>query len=344
MNIRTYRTCARRQRGVVGVMAPVLMLVILSIGAIAIDLGYLYVIRNELQNAADAAALAGAAGLYPASPKPNWSNGVSQGTSAIKLNASSGATLKDGSVQAGYWNLTGSPAGLQAQTITPGANDVPAVQVTISRSSGKNGGPVGTWLASIFNGAAASVQTTAVAVIAAPGTANAGALFPVALNKCLFDLYWNSSTGQPVNDPSTGQPFVIDINSSYPPGSATCASGEWTGFGGATDASTEKSLVTSGNPTPVSIGSNINISNGVKASVYDAISYPTAVTMPVVTTVSPGATTPVYAFAGFVITNVVKHGNKSYIEGHFTANQRVVNSGGGSGPYYGAYVPPRLAN
>ena len=102
--------------------------------------------------------------------------------------------------------------------------------------------------------------------------------------------------------------------------------------------------MTSGNPTPVSIGSNINISNGVKASVYDAISYPTTVTMPVVTTVSPGATTPVYAFAGFVITNVVKHGNKSYIEGHFTANQRVVNSGGGSGPYYGAYVPPRLAN
>ena len=74
MNIKTYRTCTRRQRGVVGVMAPVLMLVILSIGAIAVDLGYLYVIRNELQNAADAAALAGAAGLYPANPKPNWSN------------------------------------------------------------------------------------------------------------------------------------------------------------------------------------------------------------------------------------------------------------------------------
>ena len=40
------------------------MLVFLGIAALAIDLSHLYVVRNELQNAADAGALAGARFLY----------------------------------------------------------------------------------------------------------------------------------------------------------------------------------------------------------------------------------------------------------------------------------------
>ncbi|AXV77819.1 MULTISPECIES: TadG family pilus assembly protein [Ralstonia solanacearum species complex] len=343
MTALTMRTRTRRQRGAVGVIAPMLLIVFLSIGAMAVDIAHLFVVRNELQNAADAAALAGAAGLYPITPKPNWSNGVTQGTNAVKLNASDNTTLSTGSVQAGYWNLTGSPAGMQAQSITPGAKDVPGVQVTITRSPGNNGGAVKGWLTWVFNGGTANIQATAVAVIAAPGSANPGSLFPVALSKCLFDLYWNYTTNQPLNDPSTGQPYVIDINASYPPGSMTCASGEWTGFTGATDASTEKGLVTSGNPTTVSIGDNINISTGVKTSVYNAIpSLPITVTMPVVSTLSPGSTSPVYAFAGFTITKIVTNGTHSYIEGHFVSNVKV--SGGGSGTYYGSYVPPRLAS
>jgi Flp pilus assembly protein TadG len=328
-------------------IAPMLLTVFLSIGVIAVDIAHLYVVRNELQNAADAAALAGAAGLNPVSPTPQWSNAVTKGTNAVKLNGSDGKTLATGTVTAGYWNLTGSPAGMQAQTITPGTNDMPAVQVTVARSgtggTAVNGGAISGWLASVFGFGTAGVQATAVAVIAAPGTANPGALFPVALNKCLFDLYWNYSTNQPLNDPSTGQPYVLDINSSYGPSSGTCASGEWTGFTGATDASTEKGLVTSGNPTAVSIGQNINISTGVKTSVYMAIpATPLTVTMPVVSPLSPGATSPVYAFAGFVITKVFINGSHSYIEGHFTTNVKV--SGGGTGTNYGAYVPPRLAD
>lgn len=332
-----------RQRGAVGMIAPVLLVIFLSIGAMAVDIAHLYAVRNELQNAADAAALAGAAGLNPISPTPQWSNGVTKGTNAITLNRSDGKALATGTVTAGYWNLTGSPAGMQAQTITPGANDVPGVQVTISRSSGNNGGAVKGWLAWVFGGGAAGIQATAVAVVAAPGTANPGALFPVALNKCLFDLYWNYSTNVPKNDPSTGQPYVIDINTSYGSGSGTCASGEWTGFNGPTDANTEKGLVSSGNPTTVTVGQSINISTGVKTSVYNAIpALPYTVTMPVVANVVPGSSSPVVAFGGFTITKVVTNGSHSYIEGHFTTNTKV--SGGGSGTNYGAYVPPRLAD
>ncbi|MEW6319222.1 MAG: pilus assembly protein TadG-related protein, partial [Pseudomonadota bacterium] len=61
----TQQALSLRQRGAVGMIAPMLLVVFLSIGAIAVDVAHLYVVRNELQNAADAAALAGAAGLNP---------------------------------------------------------------------------------------------------------------------------------------------------------------------------------------------------------------------------------------------------------------------------------------
>ncbi len=47
------------QRGVTVVLVAVLMVVFLGLAALAVDISHLYVVRNELQNAADAGALAG---------------------------------------------------------------------------------------------------------------------------------------------------------------------------------------------------------------------------------------------------------------------------------------------
>ncbi|WP_230753520.1 pilus assembly protein TadG-related protein, partial [Ralstonia solanacearum] len=62
MTAMTLRLRPRRQRGAVGVLSPILLIIFLAIGAMAIDIAHLFVVRNELQNAADAAALAGGAG------------------------------------------------------------------------------------------------------------------------------------------------------------------------------------------------------------------------------------------------------------------------------------------
>lgn len=54
----------RDQSGVTVILVAILLFVLLSFAALAIDLGNLYVVSNELQNAADAGALAGARVLY----------------------------------------------------------------------------------------------------------------------------------------------------------------------------------------------------------------------------------------------------------------------------------------
>ena len=52
------------ERGVSAVLIAILMFVFLAFAALALDLSHIFVAKNELQNAADAGALAGARFLY----------------------------------------------------------------------------------------------------------------------------------------------------------------------------------------------------------------------------------------------------------------------------------------
>ncbi|WP_305041470.1 pilus assembly protein TadG-related protein, partial [Geoalkalibacter sp.] len=48
------------EKGAVAVLVAVLLMFLIGMVALVVDVGYLYATRSELQNAADAAALAGA--------------------------------------------------------------------------------------------------------------------------------------------------------------------------------------------------------------------------------------------------------------------------------------------
>ncbi|MEK6709810.1 MAG: pilus assembly protein TadG-related protein, partial [Nitrospinota bacterium] len=54
---------ARREKGQTLAIAALVLPVMLGMGALAVDVGHLYVARTALQNAADAGAMAGAGAL-----------------------------------------------------------------------------------------------------------------------------------------------------------------------------------------------------------------------------------------------------------------------------------------
>ena len=54
----------RDEGGAITVMTIIMMVAFLGILAVVIDLGHLHTVQNELRNAADAAALAGARAFY----------------------------------------------------------------------------------------------------------------------------------------------------------------------------------------------------------------------------------------------------------------------------------------
>lgn len=311
----------------------------LAFGAFAVDLGHAYMTQAELQTAADASALSGAGVLLTGGSAPNWNSAAVAAGNAVKLNSSDGQVLQNASVRGGYWNLAGSPSGMQSTSIYPGTYDAPAIQVTVSRATGLNGGPVGFFFAKLFGVNGGPVSATSVAIVAAPGHVAAGGLFPVAIGKCIYSQYWNAQTGTPKTDAS-GKPYTVQIGNG-----ATyngCEAGQWTSFlTDNNDVPTVRGLIKNGNPTGLSIGDRIWVESGVKTTIYSDVPSNVDVVVPVVEQAT-SSSQPIIAFAAFHIDNG-QGGSGKYISGHFIAGYKIPTSVGQVGPYYGAYVPPRLA-
>ncbi|MFM0053179.1 TadG family pilus assembly protein [Caballeronia grimmiae] len=323
-------------------MTVVVMLALcmsLAVGALAIDVGHLLLAHTELQTAADAAALSGAASLLGSGAGPAWSAAQSSAARAVSLNKSDGVILTDASITTGYWNLAGSPPGIQSQNVTPGNYDSPAVQTTISRSTGINGGPVIYFLARIFGASSGPASATAVAIVAAPGYVAAHALFPVAIGQCIYSQYWNMQTGTPTTD-KEGKPYQVQIGNGQLYNG--CEAGQWTSFQtDNNDVPTVRGLIANGNATGVGIGDSIWIQSGIKTTIYSDVPSNVDVLVPVVDQAT-SASHKIVAFAAFRIDSATG-GSAKYIVGHFIAGYKIPAASGQVGPYYGAYVPPRLA-
>jgi Flp pilus assembly protein TadG len=336
------RVTLRRQRGSIPLWFLLTVTILLTFGAFAVDLPRVATVRNELQNAADAAALAGASKLLSGSSGPDWPDAASATSAAVSLNTSDGAKLSTANVQTGFWNLTGTPSTLEAQTITPGTYDVPAVQVTVTRSASQNGGAVSLLLGGFLDLLTTPTSATAVAVAAAPSTVGAGGLFPMVIDQCVLDQYWDAQTNEPTIDPTTGQPYEFQVGNGQLYG-GTCEAGQWTSFLiNANDVPTVRGLIASGNPGPVSIGDNIWIEPGVKTTIYSDVPVGVTIVVPVAQQIDTHSYVPVVAFAAFHVDGTYGASDK-YIEGHFVSGYRIPVQSWGLGPQYGAYVAPRLA-
>ncbi len=331
-----------RQRGSVPLWLLLTLPMLLTLGAFAVDMPRVATVRNELQNAADAAALAGASKLLASGGGPDWPSAASATSAAVSLNASDGVRLSAADVQTGFWNLTGSPSTLQAQTITPGTYDAPAVRVTVTRSANENGGAVSLLLGGLLDWLSTPASATAVAVAAAPSTVGAGGLFPMVVDRCVLDQYWDSQTNAPMIDPSTGQPYEFEVGNGHVYG-GTCEAGQWTSFLiNADDVPTVRGLIVSGNPSPISIGDSIWIEPGVKTTIYSDVPVGATIVVPVAQRIDAHSYVPIVAFAAFHVDGSYG-GSDKYIEGHFVSGYRLPAQAWGVGPQYGVYVAPRLA-
>jgi uncharacterized membrane protein len=130
--------------GSILVATVIIMTAFIGLLAVVVDLGHLFQVKNDLQNAADAGALAGAraiylniSGSYPPSQSA-WAAGVTAAQNAVKANRSDNVALVNALATAGYWDLTWdpkTPQTLHPTTTAPPipANWVPAIQVKVVR-------------------------------------------------------------------------------------------------------------------------------------------------------------------------------------------------------------------
>lgn len=376
----------KQQNGSILVLAAGILIVLTGFAVLAIDVGRIYLVRNELQNAADSAALAGANCLDRQSlggsasectstyaTALNWTRASAKAVNQLSQNSASNiaiSTIDSGhQVNVGYWNVNGGTT-LQPTSLSPigsctvvggvmtTACDKPAVSVTITKDTGKNNGPIAMLTSAMFGGANVPMTAKAVAVLSSPGNVPPNSLIPQAINKCMYDKFWDASTGTPIiytgspADPYglsvIGQPWEFRIGSAYHYG--TCDSGQWTTFDQDVNSqSAVGNLITNGNPASLNIGDLTWIQPGTKTASYNDLDakYPTPpgadVSIIVVDTanLSQKGQAPIVAFAGFHIDDI-QGGSGKFIQGHFIANF-ITPGSGGIGPFYGTYTPPRLA-
>jgi Flp pilus assembly protein TadG len=212
-----FRKLPENQRGAVIVLMALLLFVLLGIAAFAIDFGYRHVVRNELQNAADAAALAAARemakiyqtlGSYAAQQNyvftPSDIVPIAQ-EAAFENYAGDVGTLSVAAsdVVIGDWDFEADPSSVDPLTAT--LNQPNAVRVTTRRDVNANG-PITTFFASIFNIDTLPVTARATAALSGQSTAEPGEIeLPVGISR-----YWFENNAcldviafSPSNDPAS---------------------------------------------------------------------------------------------------------------------------------------------
>ncbi len=171
-------------------LVAVLMLFLIGMIAMAVDVGYLYATRSELQNAADAAALAGARQLGAIYEGMSYEEQVAYdcgecgqiiAAATEFTNQAGGIPIQIADVTLGRWvNKDFSPTTMQPD----------AVRVVAVRAEGGINAPLTTFFAGLFGKSTFNVGAEAVAALTAQSTVGAGELeIPVGIPTYFFDYH-----------------------------------------------------------------------------------------------------------------------------------------------------------
>ena len=264
--IRVTRRRSRSRRGAIAVLGALLMVVVLGMVAFAVDLGYIAATQSELQNAADAAALAGAGPLMNGYITYNLPSTASQQTAAVSSaeataksyaktyaqNNSAGGvsslTLLDADIQFGYMdnNNNYTAAGSSGTVTITGTTYFPnTINVTMRRDGNANGS-LALFFANVFGTNSINLTATASATIYG-GTVNT--LAPMRVLPMTYDVNaWNNflATGQSPDGGTTTDSSGNATIQVYPSTSDSGNFGELSLDGSHTGASTTAGWINNG--------------------------------------------------------------------------------------------------
>ena len=188
------------KKGVTAVLTAILIVMLLGFAALAVDIGYGMVTKNELQNIADAASLAATRHLgtiyqgmtyeeqlayVPDSGDETLiKNAAIDVASQNKAGGLNSIVVRTEDIFIGKWDTTVSPASFSVPTPNLQPN---AVRV-IARRDGLVNGSIATFFAKIFGMSDRAVTAQATAAMTGQSTSEPGELeLPVGLSRYFFD-------------------------------------------------------------------------------------------------------------------------------------------------------------
>ncbi len=148
---------SRNEQGAVFIWMGAAVFALAAIGAFAVDMGYVYMLRAKLQTTADAAALAAASSLQDETQASDLALDLASANMSV---AGHGNVLQGGDVRFGIWDQS-------TLTFQDGGSPVNAVQVVVRRE-GANGNSVPTFFANLMGVEEIDLSARAVAITGPP--------------------------------------------------------------------------------------------------------------------------------------------------------------------------------
>ena len=329
------RRFSRDERGAVAAVSAVYLIVAIAVLALAIDLGHMYLVKAELQRAADSAALAGAlrlmtpnTGVLPGvtAASPDCARAITAAQDVGMSNKTDNQTtsLANISASVGTWNGTSF-----TETGCTNPYQVNAVQAVASRT-------INIFFGAIITGSTTQDLSAQATVLVGPvGSLPPGyKTLPLAVDSDKL--------------PSNGQKLVIHLNPT--PGDDGC----WhTFFWQNTSANLLRDIIDGKVDTPlIHVGDMINVTEGVDDSALKDLGQALQknhgswdVVLPVIPPDSHTGTAEVLGFAGVRMNLVDAQGSDKRIEFETLNNKLAPTTLPGGNTYYGLSTgSPRLVN
>ncbi len=324
---------ARDTEGAIASVTALILAVAVGAMSIAIDLGHIFLVRCELQRAADAGAMAGARGLVtlPAGQTgvtitPDCANALVVSKRVVEANTADGGSLSlpDADVIFGAWDT----AGKTFQAIGCGNPSLVTAVRVITRKN------VPLSFSGILPGGMSSKDVTAEAIGFTGPPGGGTGTFPLAVDADKL--------------PPNNTPFRIHLSPT--PGDDGC----WHTYKDSSSGASELRDYVNGTKTgpDLNVGDQINVKEGVADSVLKDVADQLAsrtdqgqtydVLVPVVPAGSSHAGwAPIEAFATLRITAVVSQGGDKYLEGYIVPNYTAGLGPGGTTPT-GTWTIPKM--
>ena len=329
------------ESGATAVVIAVALVALLGMGALAVDLGHLYSVQNQLKKAAEAGALAEARGLWPqniseaVSRNPDCAQGAAWALNTAMSNKVEGVDLAadEVKVEVGRWDY-------DSRTFTPGmSTNANGVRVTTYRAN------VPIYLGRIFGISSEDLSASATAIMdiisSMPGQ------IPIAISK---------RNAVPESNLAQGAWLTIQFGTS----SSTNEQIGWQNGGwfskppDSASASVIDAYIVDGTCPVLSVGDTLNLSNGEFTSCLHDLKTLLANALasgadgldtfvPVVNTDDFVQTDTVQGFVHFLITDVTIQGNNKTVSGYVQeAGILTTGSPGNGGGNYGVLSTPKL--
>jgi len=267
------RRLMRGHRGATIIFVAIAMVMILGFAALAVDVGYLYVVRNQLQNAADSGALAGAQVLYNDAGTSVNDLADDVGADYARRHLAEQEEVVVLSSERGHWSFAtriftpnDSLAPVDLWDVTTAELDantdfINAVRVITRRKRDAGGSLPAHFFGQIFGGPRAEVMATAVGYIGFAGTVEPDVLDqPIAICEAA------------IRDPVT-HAYTCGVGRQINSGTGNIASetGGWTNFSQPCETANVPSvrpLVCSGNQFTVTFGNDMGTVGGMQDTVF----------------------------------------------------------------------------